>query len=152
VFAQTSNDLLAEDLAKHLAVKVWKTTLHLSPARYSVKLLKIKDGKIIETPITEWPEIGPDFGLTDRVSLVLMVSEDSTLKVRWSLFIGERGERNFDEALKVASTLPLPEEISEGDFILGGTYFRKASQPPEVRDFQQGTLLRISKNPNQALE
>lgn len=142
-----ADTLSVEDVARHLHISGWDSLVDLPPGSFSVALMQIIDGKVRGTVLGGLK--GPKEDPTGQ-RIVVMVSpgptgSDATLAVgRTSTYNSQKKMANIQDF----QVLPLPKQIREGDYVLGGAYQLKDGTTTisgKMEDIRNGLLLRVSK-------
>ncbi|MCE0522070.1 MAG: hypothetical protein LV480_04090 [Methylacidiphilales bacterium] len=142
--------LTADELARHLGVQVWETTVDLPRGTFSVALFSISEGKVGQA-------IGAGFGGDandpNECHLVIMANPDRG-KPHVTIMLGGASASNYashfsENFLPLAGTLELPKKIKPGDYLLGGTWKMKNGvmvATDNAADVESGLLLRVMAN------
>ena len=143
-----------------LNVKAWTATIDLPPGKYDVCLYEIVDGAPSKEPLVSFQDIsaGSVGSLDDSARFVLMINPTTTdelvargkpvdmeHKMRFSMFVGQRGEYRFTHTLHLEKTVELPDKIGVGDYLLGGNGSFPSYRSPSISDARQGIFLQIKK-------
>jgi len=144
----TAKALTADELARHLGVQYWDTTVGLPPGSFVINILKISGGKVEQ----EGPGFGGDSNDPSGSHLVIMMSSNQG-KPKATIMIGTASSISAlplsENFLPLAGTLELPKKIKAGDYILGGMWKKKdgiITATDNIADIESGLLLRITAN------
>jgi hypothetical protein len=137
--------LTADELARHLGVQSWETTVDLSPGSFTVYLIKISDGKLEKEGAGFAGD--PDGSSTH---LVIMIGTNRG-KSMSTILIGNAWSTDVlplfsDDFQLLSGTFDLPKKIKAGDYILGGMWKKKDGvtiATHNVADVESGLLLRV---------
>lgn len=137
--------LAADDLAYHLGIRAWETTVTLPPGSFQVQVLHIVEGKI-------GGELVTGFGLKNDVEgqRLVVIAGPSPTGTKATLQIGSSGAamnpKEQTSEIYFQSKEPLPKEIGAGKYLLGGEY-RKGEKVTnitgKVGDVKNGVLLEV---------
>lgn len=133
----------ADELARYLGVNTWSTKVALPPGSFTAEIYTIKNGapdKRLLEGMSAWNK-KPEKGLT-----VLLGSVDNKYKAviayGGGVTVGVVSDiRTFDST----SGPCLPEQISEGDYLLFGSLRDKNLPAENIASYKEGFLLRIKK-------
>jgi hypothetical protein len=147
IVSHSSEDsLTAVELAHHLGVASWVSSLRLQGTDVELKVLHVKNGRVVGAIL-----VGSAVSTDRERTRVAIEASRTALGTKFSLETPGGPWLGVENAASIPleTILPLPALLMPGDYILGGDIdpdrVGEGKTPVEIDDIKDGMLLRISK-------